>query len=61
MALRERAVNLYILKEATRLIREHTSQCTKNGSPRYGAVASAVNGLETDGRVLENFRNLFQP
>ena len=28
-----------------------------NGPPRYGAV----NGRETDGRVLENFRNLFQP
>ncbi|RMX59210.1 hypothetical protein pdam_00007736 [Pocillopora damicornis] len=33
----------------------------ENGSPRYGAVVSAVNRRETDGRVPENFRNLFQP
>ena len=39
----------------TCLIREHTSQGSENGPLRYGAV----NGLETDGRVLENFRNLF--
>ena len=58
-ALRERAVNL--LEEATRLIREHTSQGPENGSPRNSAVAVAVNGRETNGRVLENFRNLFQP
>ena len=57
-ALRERAVNL--LEEATRLIREHTSQGPENGSPRNSAVAVAVNGRETNGRVLENFRNLFQ-
>ena len=50
-----------MLEKAIHLIREHTSQGPENGSPRYGAVASAVNGRETDGRVLENFRNLFQP
>ena len=42
---------------ATRLIREHTSQGPENGSPRNGAVS----GRETNGRVPENFRNLFQP
>ena len=30
----------------------------ENGSPRYGAVASAVNGRETDGRVLGKFPKL---
>jgi len=58
-ALRERAVNLS--EEATRLIREHTSQGPENGSSRNSAVAGTVNGRETNGRVLENFRNLFQP
>ena len=58
-ALRERAVNL--LEEATRLIREHASQGPENGSPKNGAVAGAVNGREANGRVIENFRNLFQP
>ena len=45
-----------LLEEATRLIRELTSQGPENGSPRNSAVAGTVNG-----RVLENFRNLFQP
>lgn len=58
-ALRERAVNL--LEEATRLIREHASQGPENGSPKNGAVACAVNERDTNGRLLENFRNLFQP
>ena len=58
-ALRNRAVNL--LEEAIRLIREHTSQGPDNDSPRYGAVAGAVNGRETNGWVQENFRNLFPP
>ena len=60
-ALRERAVNLLLLEVATRLNREHTSQGPENCPPRYGATASAVNGRKTDGHVLENFRNLFQP
>ena len=46
-ALRNRAVNL--LEEAIRLIREHTSQGPDNDSPRYGAVAGALNGRETNG------------
>ena len=46
-ALREIAVNL--LEEATRLIREHTSQGPENGSPWNSAVAGAVNGRETNG------------
>ena len=58
-AFRERAVNL--LEEVTRLIREHTSKEPENGSPRNDAEADAVSGRETNGRVLENFRNLFQP
>ena len=59
VALRERAVNL--LEEGTRRIREHTSQGLENGSPRNSAVAGAVNERETNRRVQENFRNLFQP
>ena len=59
--LRESAVNLLLLEVATRLNREHTSQGPENCPPRYGAAASAVNGRKTDRRVLENFRNLFQP
>ena len=60
-ALRERVANLKLLEKATRLIREHTSWGPENGSSKYGAEAIAVNGWETDGRALENFRNLFQP
>lgn len=58
-AFPERAVNL--LQEATCLFRENESQGSENDFPRNDAVAGAVSGRETNGRVLENFRKLLQP
>ena len=39
----------------TRLIREHTSQGPKNGPPRYGAIANAVNGWQTSTGKFSKF------